>query len=76
MAVTIYTTSSCHACKEAKSFFHAKGVEFEEVNVENDRDMQQELAEMSGQLAVPVIDINGKLVIGFDKRRLVELLGF
>ena len=74
MGVTIYTTNACPACNSAKDFFRSKNVNFNEINVEGNHQLQQELVERSGQLTVPVIDINGKLVVGFDRRRLMELL--
>jgi glutaredoxin-like YruB-family protein len=75
MGVIIYTTEACHACKSAKAWMESKGIEFDEVNVEGNRKLQQQLVERTGQLAVPVIDIDGKLVVGFDKKRMMEFLG-
>ena len=75
MPTIIYTTTNCPACKDAKAYFNSKGVEFDEVNVEGNTKLQMELVEKTGQLAVPVIDIDGKILVGFDKRRVAELLG-
>ncbi|MCH7604709.1 thioredoxin family protein [Patescibacteria group bacterium] len=73
--VTIYTTPTCVYCKTAKEFFKENNVEYSEKNVAVDMDAQQEMVQKSGQMAVPVIDVNGEVVIGFDKEKLSELLG-
>lgn len=73
--VTIYTTQTCGYCKMAKDFFVEKGVAYTEHNVGVDLEKRKEMIEKSGQMGVPVIDIDGELVVGFDKNRLSELLG-
>ena len=73
--VTIYTTPSCVYCKAAKEFFTENNVEYEEKDVAVDMEAQQEMVKKSGQLAVPVIEVNGEVVIGFEKGKLSELLG-
>lgn len=73
--VTIYTTPSCIYCKMAKSYFAEHKVQYEEKNVMTDIPAQQEMIQKSGQLGVPVVDVDGQIVIGFDKSRLASLLG-
>ncbi len=73
--VKIYTTPSCVYCKMAKTYFAEHNVQYEELNVANDARLQQEMIQKSGQMGVPVIDVDGKIVIGFDKARLAELVG-
>lgn len=73
--VTIYTTPSCVYCKMAKEYFKANNVAYEEKNVAGDQAAVQEMMQKSGQLGVPVIDVDGKIVVGFDKSTLDELLG-
>ena len=73
--VTIFTTDSCMYCKMAKQFFKEKNVAYEEKNVGTDAAAREDMIKRSGQYGVPVIDVDGKLVIGFDKRALVDLLG-
>ncbi len=70
----IYTTPSCVYCKMAKEFFKEHNVSYEEKNVAVDEKAQSEMIEKSGQMGVPVIDIGGQIVIGYDKEMLVELL--
>lgn len=72
--VTIYTTPTCAYCKMTKSFFKEHNVAYEEKDVANDQAMAEEMVKKSGQMAVPVIDIDGELTVGFDKERLSELL--
>ena len=73
--ITIYTTPTCAYCKMAKEYFKSKGLEWEEKNVATDVQAQQEMIAKSGQLGVPVIDIDGKIVVGFDRPRINEYLG-
>ena len=73
--VIIYSTPSCHFCVKVKNFLDEKGVTYDDIDVSKDRDKQQEMIEKSGQMGVPVIDIDGKIIIGWDKDRIVESLG-
>lgn len=75
MSVKIYTTPSCVYCRMTKEFFAAHKVAYEEFNVAADVKAREEMIQKSGQFGVPVTDIDGQLVIGFDKARLSELLG-
>ncbi|MDO8428566.1 MAG: glutaredoxin domain-containing protein [Candidatus Diapherotrites archaeon] len=72
--VLIYTTNTCSYCVMAKDFFKQNNVSYVEVNVSNDPRKADEMIEKSGQTGVPVIDINGKIIIGFDKRAIKEAL--
>lgn len=71
----IYTTPTCPYCKLTKEFFKEKGVEYDEIDVSNDPAKQEEMIQKSGQMGVPVIDVGGTIVVGFDRPKLVELLG-
>jgi len=66
-AVTIYSTPTCAYCKMAKEYFREKNVPYTEFNVAVDIERAQEMIEKSGQMGVPVIDIGGKIVVGFNK---------
>lgn len=72
--ITIYTTPTCVYCKMAKAFFKEHNVAYEEKDVANNPAMAEEMVKKSGQMGVPVIDIDGELTVGFDKERLSELL--
>lgn len=73
--VTIYTTPTCVYCKAVKDFFKEHNVEYEEKDVAQDEQARDAMVEKSGQLGVPVIDVKGAIVIGFDEKKLLELLG-
>jgi glutaredoxin 3 len=73
--VTIYTTPTCHFCQMSKEFFKENNIAYSEFNVAADQAKRQEMIDKSGQMGVPVIFVNDDMVIGFDKKRLSELLG-
>lgn len=73
-SVTIYSTPTCHFCHMAKEFFTDNHVQFTDFNVATDLDKRREMIQKSGQMGVPVIDVGGKLVVGFDEEQLRELL--
>lgn len=73
--VIIYTTPTCPYCNAAKRFFEEHGIEYEEYDVSQDIAKAQRMIERSGQTSVPVIEIDGEIIVGFDKRRIIEALG-
>lgn len=73
--VTVYSTPTCHFCHMAKDFFKEKGVEFEDFDVSSNLEKRQEMLDKSGQMGVPVILIEDKIIVGFNKPKIVELLG-
>lgn len=73
--VTIYSTPWCTYCKMAKDYFKEKKVEYTDFDVSADEKARNEMLTKSNQSGVPVIDIDGTLVVGFDKDRINELLG-
>lgn len=72
--VVIYTTRSCAYCAIAKEFLKKNNVAYEEKDVSVDDPAREEMIQKSGQLGVPVIDIDGKIVIGFDEEKLLSIL--
>jgi len=70
----IYTTLTCPFCKMAKAYFQETGVEYEEKDVTHDEALQQEMMNKSGQFAVPVIDIGGQIIVGFQKEKIQAAL--
>ena len=72
--VKIYTTPTCVYCKMAKEFFKANNVQYEELDVAKDINARNEMIQKSGQMGVPVIEIDGKIVIGFDEPELRKAL--
>ncbi|OGI95702.1 NrdH-redoxin [Candidatus Nomurabacteria bacterium RIFCSPLOWO2_01_FULL_42_17] len=73
--VTIYSTPSCHFCHMAKEFFKASNIAYTEFDVAGNPDKRKEMVEKSGQMGVPVILIDNDMVIGFNKPKIVQLLG-
>lgn len=70
--VTIYTTTWCGFCRMAKDYMNKLGVKFEEKDVEQDPAAAQEAVQKSGQMGVPVIDVNGTVILGFNRPALDE----
>lgn len=73
--VKVYSTPTCHYCHLAKNFFKANNVQFTDYDVSTDLEKRKEMVELSGQMGVPVITIDGEAIIGFDKRELAQKLG-
>jgi glutaredoxin-like YruB-family protein len=74
MEVKVYSTPTCPFCKKVKKFLDENSVEYTNYNVADNQDKAQEMIDKSGQMGVPVIDVDGELVIGFNKDKLKELL--
>ena len=72
--VTVYSTQSCVYCNAAKKFFSEKGVSYTEHDVGNDLARREEMIKKTNQMGVPVIDMDGQIVIGFDQRKIEEIL--
>ncbi len=72
--VKIYSTPSCVYCRMAKEFFKKNGIEYEEYDVASDPKAREEMVNISHQLGVPVIDIDGEIFVGFDRSALVKAL--
>ena len=73
--VSIYSTPTCTYCNLAKDFMKSKGVSYTEYNVASDIARRKEMVEKSGQMGVPVIDVDGSVMVGFDKAALAAALG-
>ncbi len=74
-SVTIYSTPTCPYCKQAKQFLTDKEVAFTDIDVSTDASKAQEMIEKSGQMGVPVLDIDGDIIVGFDRERIAQKLG-
>lgn len=72
--IIVYSTPTCPYCALAKDFLKRKGISFEEKDVSTDREAAKEMIGKSGQMGVPQIDINGKIIIGFDKEAIEKEL--
>lgn len=68
--VNVYSTVWCGFCRMAKEYLKGKGVEFKEIDVEQDQAAAQHIVNKTGQYGVPVIEIGDKTIIGFDRPRI------
>ena len=73
--VTIYSTPTCHFCHLAKDFFKENGIAFTEHDVAVDAEKRTEMINKTGQMGVPIIDIDGDIIIGFNEAKVKEFLG-
>ena len=72
--VKIYSTPTCHFCHMAKDYFQENNIQYTEFNVAEDTEKRAEMMEKTGQMGVPVIEIGGEVVIGFNEAKIKELL--
>lgn len=73
--VKVYSTSMCPWCVRVKEFLKKHKIKFIELNVEEDADALMEMIEKSGQRGVPVLDIDGKIITGYNEEEMEEALG-
>ncbi len=73
-SVKIYSTPNCPYCKMAQAYFAEHNIPFEEIDVSANQFAAQEMISKSGQLGVPVIDIDGEIIVGFDKPKIAGIL--
>lgn len=74
MSVTLYSTPSCSYCRLAEDYFRRKGISFTKHDVSADRRRADEMVRKSGQMGVPVIDINGRVIVGFNQPEIDRAL--
>lgn len=74
MKVKVYSTPTCPWCNRVKEFLTEKKVKFKEVDVSKDDKARDEMIEKSGQMGVPVVEINGKIIVGFDQAAIEDAL--
>jgi len=73
--VTVYSTPTCPFCIRAKQFLKDNKIEFANYDVGSDKTKADEMIKKSGQMGVPVLDIEGEIIVGFDKEKIKEVLG-
>jgi len=73
--IIVFSTPTCTYCNAAKRFFREKGIQFKDVDVSRDAAAARDMLRRSGQMGVPVIDIAGKIVVGFDRPKIEQYLG-
>ena len=73
--IKVYTTSDCPWCKKTKAYLDSKGAEYINVDVQTDLEGRREFLSLSKQQSLPLVNINGNLVMGFDKNEIDKYLG-
>ena len=73
--VIIFSTPTCSHCNHAKQYLRSNNIRFRDVDVSKDPAAARDMVRRSGQQGVPVIDINGRIVVGFDRAKVDQLLG-
>lgn len=72
--IKVYSTPTCPYCTMAKDYLKEKNVSFSDLNVAQDTNAAEEMVRKSGQMGVPVLDVNGKIIVGFDKPKIDSAL--
>jgi len=73
--IVVYSTPTCPYCIRAKKFLEDNNIKFENIDVGSNPDKAQEMVDKSGQMGVPVIDVDGNIITGFDKEAISKALG-
>ena len=73
--VKVYSTLTCPYCIRAKQFLKDNNIDFENIDISNSPSAVEDMIKKSGQMGVPVLDIDGDIIVGFDKGRIEEALG-
>ncbi len=74
MSIAVYSTPSCSYCRKAKQYFKENRIPFKDFDVAKDQKRADEMVRKSGQMGVPVIDINGKIIVGFNQPAIEKAL--
>lgn len=73
--VIVFSTPTCTYCNAVKRYFREKGIQFRDVDVSRDAAAARDMVRRSGQMGVPVVDIGGKIIVGFDRSKIDRQLG-
>lgn len=74
MEIKIYSTPTCPWCTRAKEYFKSKNIAFEDIDVARDHEKAREMVDLSGQMGVPVIAIDDKIMVGFDQEAIEKII--
>ena len=74
MKVKVYSTPACPYCTAVKDFLEENKIEFESIDISQDQESMKMIIEKTGQIGVPVVEIDGQFIVGFDRQKIVELL--
>ena len=73
--IRVFSTPVCPYCYTLKEFLKEHNIEFEDIDVSKNEVVLKEMVEKSGQMGVPVVEIDNEIIIGFDRERIVKILG-
>lgn len=73
--VKVYSTPSCPWCIRVKQFLKDSNVTYQDIDVLSDQAAAEDMIQKSGQMGVPVLDIGGDIIVGFDKEKIKQALG-
>ena len=73
--VMVYSTPTCPFCVKTKQFLKDNDIEFEDIDVSADQNKAQEMVDKSRQMGVPVLEVAGEIIVGFDKEKISNALG-
>lgn len=73
--IKVYSTPACPWCVKAKEYLETNNIDFEYIDVASDRDSAKEMIEKSGQMGVPVLDVRGEIIVGFNRPAIDKALG-
>jgi len=74
MTVKVYTTPTCPYCYTLKEFLKEHNIEFEDIDISKDEKVKDDIIKRSGAIGAPIIEVDGEIVVGFDKGKIVKLL--
>lgn len=74
MTIKVYSTPTCPWCLKAKEYLKEKKIDFEDIDISKNKEAMNEMTEKSGQIGVPVLDINGGIIVGFNKEAIEKAL--
>lgn len=75
MKIKVYSTPTCPYCKLVKEYLNEKEIEFQDIDVASDPVAANEMVKLSGQMGVPVVDVDGQVIVGWNKDALEEAIG-
>lgn len=73
--IKVYSTPTCPWCLRTKQFLKENNIGFEDIDVSSNQTAAEEMIQKSGQMGVPVVDIDGQIIVGFDKEKIRQSLG-
>jgi glutaredoxin-like YruB-family protein len=74
MDVKVYSTPTCPWCHKVKEFLKEHKIEFKDINVAEDQEAAKQMVEKSGQMGVPVTEVDGEIIVGYDEEKLKKAL--